>query len=199
MPKEWHLIEGCPFEEECMGEERAFKRKKMTFFGDSAADARCKCVHHLMYSSLHNKSKQVAWEATLEKETKILTEPWDEESEPPTAELPDDDDDERPSNNRPRRALANTADNEPDPLVADLSRQIFAMINANFGFSSVPHLGRPTVLAAKQHIADAENSARKAQDIAANAERAFEEVALELQRAHTRQQQVEQKRRALLF
>ena len=55
--------------------------------------------------------------------------------------------------------------------------------------SSAPSLARgeggKAVRAAKQHIADAETAARKAQTIAATAAQAFGEVAQQLNRAHT--------------
>ena len=197
MPKEWHYIDKCPCEKECLSQKTTQKKKRICFYGETPDAAQQKCVQHLMTCHLHNKGKRAAWEAALEMEVKVYEEPSDAEGDASalTEEAYDDDDDgdESPRNKRIRLALPSSAKDEPsDPLVADISKKICGMVTANFAqgrpstsASLVAREGQKAVRAAKQHIADAEKAARKAQDIAANAERAFGDVALELQRAYT--------------
>lgn len=195
MPTEWHYIDKCPLEKECVCQKTTGKKKKICFYGRTPEDAQQQCVTHLMTSHLHNKSKRIAWEAALDMEVKVYEEPSDEEGDTSALKFEAEDDDGEPRHKRTRLSLPSSATGaEPDPLVADLSNQICGMVSAKFAQqgrpSSSPMLpvareAQKAVRAAKQHIADAETAARKAQNIAASAEQAFGDVARELHRAYT--------------
>ena len=191
MPTTWHYIGGCPFATECCRQLTQRKNKKIAFSGRTAEEAQEKCAHHLILSSLHLKTKRVAWEAALAQEVHTYEDDTDEE--------PDDVEEcERPTK-RPR--LAGGGDDEgadaSDPLVVEISSQVSKLVGKNIAAassaaasSSVVSL-RPTAKAAipwrslrefKETISEAEQAARKAQDIAMKAAQAFGEVAAKLNR-----------------
>lgn len=183
MPTQWHYIGGCPFAAECSRQLTQRKNKNVGFYGRTPEEAQEKCAHHLMLSSLHLKSKRVAWEAALAQEVNV----YEEDAT--------DDDEEGPSMpKRPR--LAGGGDDEDaaasDPLVAELSSQVSKLVGKNLAAaSSAAASSAPTrkatvpwrsLRAIKETVSDAEQAARKAQDIAMKAAQAFGEVAAKLNR-----------------
>ena len=183
MPTQWHYIGGCPFAAECSRQLTQKKNKNVGFYGRTPEEAQEKCAHHLMLSSLHLKSKRVAWEAALAQEVNV----YEEDAT--------DDDEEGPSMpKRPR--LAGGGDDEDaaasDPLVAELSSQVSKLVGKNLAAaSSAAASSAPTrkatvpwrsLRAIKETVSDAEQAARKAQDIAMKAAQAFGEVAAKLNR-----------------
>lgn len=183
MPTQWHYIGGCPFAAECSRQLSQRKNKNVGFYGRTPEEAQEKCAHHLMLSSLHLKSKRVAWEAALAQEVNV----YEEDAT--------DDDEEGPSMpKRPR--LAGGGDDEDaaasDPLVAELSSQVSKLVGKNLAAaSSAAASSAPTrkatvpwrsLRAIKETVSDAEQAARKAQDIAMKAAQAFGEVAAKLNR-----------------
>ena len=206
MPTLWHYIDRCPFERECMANHTSLKKKKkVVFYGTSEEEAQEKCVQHLMNSSLHNKTHQVAWEKTRKMPMKTYEEPTDEEaSDEEKAEVKEEkadswsggdsgdseggSDHERPWKRR-HLAMPNTASDSKDPLVEEMTNNIFgkvsSMLSTSHGRSSSSDSSVRGLRAAMQHIKDAEDAATKAQAIAANATQAFGEVAKQLNRAFT--------------
>ena len=188
MPTQWHYIGGCPFAAECSRQLSQRKNKNVGFYGRTPEEAQEKCAHHLMLSSLHLKSKRVAWEAALAQEVNV----YEEDAT--------DDDEEGPSMpKRPR--LAGGGDDEDaaasDPLVAELSSQVSKLVGKNLAAASSAAASSATVSLAptpkaavpwrslraiKETVSDAEQAARKAQDIAMKAAQAFGEVAAKLNR-----------------
>ena len=140
-------------------EENDGCEEKISFYGSTVEDAQEKCRNHLMLSSLHMKSKRVAWEATLDQEVHTYEEDTDDEP----ANMGEENESSR---KRPRFAIGGV-----DEAAADLTS------------SSVKSR---SLRAAKDNIADAEQAARKAQEIAMNVALAFGDVAAKLSQAYQR-------------
>ena len=145
----------------------------MSFYGKTVVEAQEKCCNHLTLSSLHNKSKRMAWEATRYQEVFTYEadtdddEPMDVVEQTPTTTSPET------SHKCPR------CGNHADALLTELS-----LVERSAAASS--SVNSRSLRAVKGHIADAEQAARKAQEIAMNAALAFGDVASELSQAYRR-------------
>ena len=191
MPIEWRYIDGCPFAAECSSKLTRKKAKKLSFSGRTPEEAQEKCANHLMLSSLHLKSKRVAWETARAQEINVFEQDTDDD-EPDDVKVEECEDPRMPK--RPR--LAGGGDDEDaaasDPLVAELSSQVSKLVGKNLAAaSSAAASSAPTrkatvpwrsLRAIKETVSDAEQAARKAQDIAMKAAQAFGEVAAKLNR-----------------
>ena len=169
-----YYIYGCPFADECSAQKTSSvkRNKNMSFYGKTAVEAQDKCCNHLTLSSLHNKSKRMAWEATRYQEVFTYEadtdddEPMDVVEQTPTTTSPETSD------------KCPHCGNHADALLTDLS-----LVEGSAAASSS---NSRSLRAVKGHIADAEQAARKAQEIAMNAALAFGDVASELSQAYRR-------------
>ena len=154
------------------------KKKSLTFSGLTMEDAVEKCAQHMIQSSLHKRSRTEAYDIAWSQNMSEHDEPTEDEME---------DSQVRPIPVAKARRLAlGTAETDPDPLVADISTRVAALVHSDISSrgSRSSSSGLQTRRDAKRNIADAEEAARKAQSIAISAAQAFGDVAAKLNRAH---------------
>jgi hypothetical protein len=188
MPTTRYYISGCPFDGEC-GAKKTTNGKKhvLIFYGSTAVEAQGKCANHLLRCSLHNKSRFVAWAAAIDQDIHTIKHcaelvAWDsidrllhtfddsnsgEENETHEVGMM------KPSK-CPRLEYGCGDEAEAGHSIAKLSSNVSMSIEAASSSGSLR--------ATKGYIADAEQAARKAQNIAINAALAFGDVAEKLNR-----------------
>ena len=191
MPTQWRYVGGCPFAAECSRQLTQRKKKNVGFSGRTPEEAQEKCAHHLMLSSLHLKSKRVAWETARAQEINVFEQDTDDD-EPDDMKVEECEDPRMPK--RPRLAIGGGDEDAAasDPLVAELSSQVSMLVGKNLAAASSaaaslaprPNSAVPwrSLRPITDSISDAEQAARKAQDIAMKAAQAFGEVAAKLNR-----------------